>query len=85
MEFSKIDEPDSFTYRDLFCDENGTVNADMPVMEITVEFIEQDGGTLVRSSGVFDSQEGYDKVIAMGVVDGAAQTWQRLAELVETK
>jgi uncharacterized protein YndB with AHSA1/START domain len=85
MEFAAVDEPASFTYRDLFCDENGTVNQEMPVMTITVEFIEQDGSTLVRSSGVFDSQEGYDKVIAMGVVDGATQTWERLAELLQTQ
>lgn len=83
MVFEAIDEPDSFVYKDYFADEDGNVSADMPVASITVECIEEDGKTRLRSSSVFETTEGYDKVIAMGVVEGASQTWERLAELFE--
>jgi uncharacterized protein YndB with AHSA1/START domain len=82
MEFLAINEPDSFVYKDFFSDENGVVSDEMPVMTITMEFIEEDGKTRVISTGVFDDEEGYNKVLAMGVEQGAAETWDRLAELV---
>jgi len=81
--FQSVDEPNSFTYRDIFSDEAGNDNPDMPVMTITVSFAERDGKTTVTSTGVFESAEDYDKVINMGVEQGAAETWDRLAEFVE--
>lgn len=76
-----IDEPHEFTYEDHFSDAEGNVNGNMPVMTITMQFIDtKDGKTKLVSRGVFDSIEGYDKVIAMGVVEGITQTWDRLEE-----
>ena len=83
-EFVNVDEPNSFTYKDMFSDADGNINPDMPVMTITVSFTEQNGKTHVTSRGVFENAEEYDKVIAMGVEQGAAETWDRLAEFVET-
>lgn len=82
MEFIQVNEPDSFVYKDFFCDENGVVSDEMPVMTITLEFFEENGKTRVVSTGVFDNEEGYNKVLAMGVVEGASETWDRLDELV---
>jgi uncharacterized protein YndB with AHSA1/START domain len=81
--YLEINEPNSFVYKDEFANSDGTVNPDMPVMTTTMEFTEEDGKTRVRSTGVFDTEEGYNQVIAMGVEQGAAETWDRLAELVE--
>jgi uncharacterized protein YndB with AHSA1/START domain len=83
--FVEVNEPDNFVYKDEFADEEGNVNPEMPVMTITMDFIEEDGKTRLRSTGVFDTEEGYNKVIAMGVEQGAAETWDRLAETVEAK
>jgi uncharacterized protein YndB with AHSA1/START domain len=80
--FENIDEPNSFTYKDYFSDAAGNLNSDLPEMVITVSFAEQDGKTHVTSRGVFETAEAYDKVIAMGVEQGAAETWDRLAEFV---
>ena len=82
MVFQKVDEPNAIVYVDYFCDETGKINDSMPASTTNLEFIERDGGTLVRSSTVFDSIEGYEQVIAMGVVEGATETWDRLAELL---
>lgn len=83
--FENVDEPNEFTYKDYFSDAEGNENSEMPVMTITVSFTEKDGKTQVISSGVFETAEDYDKVIAMGVEQGAAETWDRLAEFVENK
>lgn len=84
-EFVSVDEPNEFTYKDMFSDAEGNINSEMPIMTITVSFTEADGKTKVVSSGVFETAEEYDKVIAMGVEQGAAETWDRLAEFVENK
>lgn len=83
--FENMDEPNFFTYKDYFSDADGNINTDLPEMVITVSFIETDGKTHVTSRGVFENAEAYDQVIAMGVEQGAAETWDRLAEFVETK
>lgn len=81
--FTSIDEPNEFTYQDLFSDADGNINPDMPAMDITVSFAEADGKTTVTSRGVFETAEDFDKVVAMGVEQGAAETWDRWAEFLE--
>jgi uncharacterized protein YndB with AHSA1/START domain len=83
--FENIDEPNEFTYKDLFSDEQGNINPDMPAMVIRVTFTEQDGTTRVVSSGVFETVEDFDKVVAMGVEQGAAETWDRWAEFLASE
>jgi len=80
--FQTINEPASLSYQDNFSDAAGTLNEAMPSMAITVEFVEQGDATKLVSRTVFESQEDYDRVVAMGVVEGLTQTWNRLEELV---
>jgi uncharacterized protein YndB with AHSA1/START domain len=81
--YQAIDAPHSFSYKDYFTDEQGVVNEAMPSMDITMAFEAVPGGTLVRSTSVFPSQEAYEQTVAMGVVEGVGQTWDRLGELLE--
>ena len=78
--YQTIDEPDSFSYQDYFADENGTPVENMPTMRITLQFEEVPEGTKVSSKTVFESQEAYEQTVAMGVVEGVGQTWDRLEE-----
>lgn len=48
----------------------------------TVTFSEQDGGTLVSTVSVFDSQEDRDGMLESGMEDGMRETYDRLAELL---
>jgi uncharacterized protein YndB with AHSA1/START domain len=77
-----IDAEKSFTYTDAFCDENGDVSPGMPVMDIRMEFIEENGATRVVSTSAYDSAEALKQVIDMGMKDGLTQTWDRLEELL---
>lgn len=51
----------------------------------TVTFTEQDGKTLLTATAVFESKEERDATLQSGMEAGAAETWDRLAELVEKR
>jgi len=80
--YEVIDEANSFEYQDYFTDENGTANEEMPTMTIHMEFTETPDGTKVSSKTIFPTQEAYEQTVAMGVVEGVGQTWDRLEELL---
>ncbi len=50
----------------------------------TVTFDEQDGKTTLTATAVYDSVEDRDGTLASGMTEGAAETWDRLAEYVQT-
>ncbi len=78
--YKSIDEPNEFRYVDYFCDADGKVNKEMPVITITIKFNEVDGKTRVTSHSVFESESALKQVIDMGMEEGLKQTWDRLAE-----
>lgn len=81
--YSKIDEPNGFTYTDQFCDSEGIVNTDMPTMVIDMKFEElPDGSTKIISYSEFASEDDLKKVTDMGMEQGLKETWDRLDELV---
>lgn len=51
---------------------------------VTVTFEEQDGRTHLTSTSIYPSNEIRDIVIESGMEDGAAESYERLAELVES-
>jgi uncharacterized protein YndB with AHSA1/START domain len=50
----------------------------------TVTFEEQDGKTTLTATAVYDSVEDRDGTLASGMTEGAAETWDRLDEYVQT-
>lgn len=81
-EFSSVTPKDTFTYRDSFCDENGTVAEGMPSTEITVTLETVGSGTKITSVSTFDSEASLEQVLAMGVEEGITQTYNKLAKLL---
>jgi uncharacterized protein YndB with AHSA1/START domain len=79
--YETIDEQHTIVYRDYFADADGTIDESMPGSTISMNFVDLgDGRTELISITQFDSEEGYDQVIAMGVEQGASESWDRLAE-----
>jgi uncharacterized protein YndB with AHSA1/START domain len=76
--YEEITAPERLVYVDAFSDENGSVIP--PKMHITVEFIDQDGKTLLRSTTRFEREADRDALIDMGVQQGISETWDQLAE-----
>jgi uncharacterized protein YndB with AHSA1/START domain len=50
----------------------------------TLTLVEEDGKTTLRSASLFDSVEDRDGMLQSGMEEGARETWDRLAEHLET-
>lgn len=82
MEIESVDDGNSFTYKDYFSDENGSINEELPTMKVTNEFIEEDGKTKIVSRSVADSAEQIEELLKMGMVEGFTSQLNRLAVLL---
>lgn len=78
--YTEIVEGQRIVHTDAFSNAAGKVAEGMPQMKITIEFTEEDGKTRVTSRTEFASSEELKKVLDMGVVQGATETWDRLKE-----
>ncbi|MDN7242706.1 SRPBCC domain-containing protein [Planococcus sp. N028] len=76
--YQEINEPEKLVFLDAFSDENGNEVEDMPVMKITVDFVEEGNGTRIISTTLFNSEEELKKVVDMGVEQGMSETFDRL-------
>ena len=78
--YREIDVPERIVYVDSFVDAQGNPLEGTPEMVITVEFIEAGGKTKVRSTTQFATVADLEQVVAMQVVEGITETWDRLDE-----
>ena len=82
--YREITPPERIVYSDSFSDEAGNAVEGMPQMLIAVEFTEEAGGTKVTSRVEFTSAEDLESVLAMGLVQGLNETWDRLESYLAT-
>lgn len=80
--YREIVVPEKIVYSDYFADADGNVAEDMPAGVVTITFEEYEGKTRVVSTTKYPSEEDLQKVIEMGMEQGATETWDRLAELL---
>lgn len=80
--YQEIVAPERIVYTDYFSDAEGNVNEDMPSGTATITFEEYEGKTKVVSTIKYPNAEDLNKVIEMGMEQGATETWDRLAELL---
>lgn len=57
MVILNIEDGKSFTYKDYFSDEKGSLNEELPVLTITNEFIEEGDRTRIVSRALADTAE----------------------------
>ena len=84
LDYQTIHPIDGYVALDGFCDETGTVNAELPRARWDVGFVDAKERTLVTTIVVYDSPEDLQKVIDMGMKEGLASTLERLDELLLT-
>lgn len=77
-----VDEPRTFSFEDGFADLNFTPNPDLPVSTNVFSFTEQDGRTRATYVSTYETAEGLQKVLEMGVVEGATAAINQIDELV---
>ena len=81
-EVTAVDEPAGFTFRDGFADLDFTPNPDLPVSTNVYTFTSHDGGTRAVYVSTFESAEGLQKVLDMGIVEGATSAINQIDELI---
>lgn len=77
-EFTEIDAPHGFTVLDGFSDENGVPNAEMPVGRMQFAFESVADGTRMVTTSWFESVEGLQQVLDMGVVEGTRMAMSQI-------
>lgn len=68
-----VDAPRSLEVEDVFADENGRPNPDLPTTQMRMELSDEDGRTRMELRSVFASAEQMEQVLAMGAAEGMAQ------------
>ncbi len=79
-DYKKIDLQKSFSGLDAFCDENGTINTDMPRTLWTNTFTSNEETTTVTIVAQYESLEDLEKIIAMGFKEGFTMAMENLDE-----
>jgi uncharacterized protein YndB with AHSA1/START domain len=78
-----VDEPRSFAFEDGFAsDDSFTPAEDMPVSQSVYRFEAIDNGTRATFTSTYDSGEALQKVLDMGVVEGASSAIDQIDTLV---
>ena len=70
-DIEEVDQPSGFAFRDGFADADLNPNPDLPVSRNDYTFTATDGGTRAVFTSTFDSAEDLQKVIDMGIEEGA--------------
>lgn len=78
FEYTQVTEPTSFLAKDMFCDEDGNINPDMPSMTFAVYLSEVDEGTNIKTVSTYESKEDMKKILEMGSEEGFTSSLQNL-------
>ncbi|MFD6860441.1 SRPBCC domain-containing protein [Rhodococcus sp. NPDC060090] len=77
-----VDPPRSFSFADGFSDEDFTPNPELPVSANVFTFVEHDGGTRATYVSTYESADALQKVLEMGVVEGASSAIGQIDDLL---
>lgn len=82
MDIQSVDVSKSFTYKDHFSNEQGTLNTELPSITVTNVFTEENGKTKITSTSLADSAEQIEELIAMGMIEGLSSQLNKLDSLL---
>jgi uncharacterized protein YndB with AHSA1/START domain len=82
MNIETVEDGKSFTYKDYFSDEDGTLKTDMPTITVKNEFFDEDGKTKIVSTSFADTADQIEELIKMGMVEGFSSQLRKLDILV---
>lgn len=83
MEYTTIDPVKSFSGKDVFCDEKGTSNKDLPATQWQTTFGPEGEGTKVTVISTFASTADFEKLLEMGFEQGFTLALENLDDLLE--
>lgn len=80
--YTAINKPEKFEGEDVFCDDEGNVNEELPGTILEVSFKEIGEKTIVTVIDTFSSLEAMEELIKMGVQEGFAMAHDNLDKLL---
>jgi PhnB protein len=80
--YISIDKEVQYTLKDVFCDENGVANPDLPAVTSVVRFVAAGSETIVRIEATYASAEALEQIVAMGFKEGFAMAHENLDALL---
>lgn len=83
-DYLAISPVEYYTANDAFSNEAGEINNELPGAQWKVSFLDKGDSTVVESVLTFESVEGLEEVVKMGMEEGMVATWGALDELLET-
>lgn len=83
-EITAVDEPNSFAFKDGFADDDLKPVDNMPVSTNVYSFAERDGRTYATYVATYETAEGLQKVLEMGVIEGASSAINQIDELIRS-
>lgn len=84
-DYHKIKHQSMFSGLDAFCDENGTVNTEIPRTVWTNVFTEKENTTVVNITAKYDQLSDLEKVIEMGFQQGFTMALENLDQYIEAQ
>ena len=85
MNFNRIEPMKRVEASDIFCDENGNENKELPGMDWTSEFTQAGSETLVKVTLLFATEEDLDKMLAMGFEEGFSSALGNLDQYLASR
>lgn len=82
MNYISIDKHKNFHLEDVFCDENGILNTELPASKGTNEFSSTESGTYVEFKMTYSSDEEMQQLIEMGFEEGITICMEQLNQLI---
>ncbi len=83
MSYIAISRHRSFTVADAFCDEDGTVNLELPVSQGQMTFAATASGTRVEFNLVYPTDEALRTIVEMGFAEGITACLDQLEALLK--
>jgi uncharacterized protein YndB with AHSA1/START domain len=81
--FDAVEEGRSFTVRDGFAREDGTLDTDLPAVVMTFSFEETDTGSRLVTVSTFPSLEALEQLVEMGMEEGAKAAMGQIDAVLE--
>jgi uncharacterized protein YndB with AHSA1/START domain len=83
-EITAIDEPSTFSFDDGFADLDFNPSPNTPVSHNVYTFESHDGGTRATYVSTYDSAEDLQKVLEMGIIEGATLAINQIDEFLRS-
>jgi uncharacterized protein YndB with AHSA1/START domain len=83
VDIHTVDAEKNFTSTDAFCDEEGNINNEFPLMHWVVEFKANGDNTTVETTLSFDNEADLEKIVSLGFKEGFTMALGNLDEVLE--